>query len=342
MMNKFCKSGVFLIFVSSLFLVFSCGKLRNNGSVSGSYENNSSELSSSGEVSSLIAQSIMTPGVINTDSSGKIEILIIEGESSSDAHPSLVLTTPSDEWIMIGAGGHVKASEPGSLLYTTYPQDEGLQSWVIQAKDHIRSSPGIIHGYAILMKVQGISKNELLKHMIVKQKTSTVTSLPETTLALNSDYIVIGGGYRVNWEWDGSNAGNHIVDSYPVGNGWRVQSKDHLWPDAVSITGYVIGIEKEISGLGTFINDINKATSGIAGWPKEQVGTDSGFVLVGGGADAHRYLPSGYGSYNGYGSMLIRNYPDPSGYWVAQARDHINPDPSSLIVYSVGLKLLSQ
>jgi len=69
--------------------------------------------------------------------------------------------------------------------------------------------------------------------------------------------------------------------------------------------------------------------SPVAPHPSASVSVPDGWVLVGGGAQVE------YGS--GLGSMLYGSFPKENS-WVAEAKDHLQPDPAQVTAFAIGLK----
>jgi hypothetical protein len=273
---------------------------------------------------------------IMTDESGKISILIIKEESKLEGQHSVTMFIPKwmqEDWVMISAGGYLETEGQGSFLHSSVPLEDSLFGWIVSGKDHLNSSPSVLHSYAIMMKIEGLRRKDLIKYIHVARSTSASSHTPNKIVELSDDYIVLGGGYSIGK----IGIGNYIVDSHPEGNGWRAQSKDHLKSDPAIINTYAIGIKKYIPGVGNLVTEINKVSSTLAHAPEARLGTSAGFVLVGGGADSELFSP--YRNSSGYGSMLNACYPDKTGEWVSRASDHLRSDRSWLKTYSIGLKV---
>jgi hypothetical protein len=120
---------------------------------------------------------------------------------------------------------------------------------------------------------------------------------------------------------------------FPNGSGttWTVASKDHIAQSNADIVGYcVIAQLKNGSPIKQSDYKIVSGTSGSAPHPTLQVNLPAEFALVGGGAKAN---------YSGVGNMLYASFPrDGADAWIGSAKDHIQPDPSTITVWAIGLR----
>jgi vibriolysin len=63
---------------------------------------------------------------------------------------------------------------------------------------------------------------------------------PSAHVALDSGWILSGGGALDNW----TGAGNLLTASYPNGAAWFASGKDHIEASPAAITAYVIGLKE--------------------------------------------------------------------------------------------------
>jgi hypothetical protein len=265
-----------------------------------------------------------------TDASGLVETAIFYGFSAPAAHPTLTIPV-GGEWVVIGGGGYVDWKSHGgygSLLTASYPTDESLQSWTIRAKDHLRSDPCVIHGYALAIRVKGLTRQQLLNHIQVKWSASSWTAHPNVLAYLDTGYTLLGCGF-----YDYYNGyGNMAVDSYPANNtACYAEGKDHLESSPGIMYSYVIGIRNSVPGIGNFVNAIQSSLSGYSNWPEAVAAAPYGYALTGGGADT---------TYYGVGQLLWKNMPTPYGTWAAGSKDHLESDPGYVRSYAIGLRVI--
>lgn len=157
------------------------------------------------------------------------------------AHPTARATLP-DGYTMTGGGARVNWSGAGNLLTASYPID--TRTWEARSKDHEKSSPANVTAYVIGVKPR--SQCVGAKASQVFSSESGIVSHPEATVSVPSDFVLTGGGARVNW----SGVGNLLTASYPSGAaGWAAKGKDHSTtnpavPSPASITVYAVGIHR--------------------------------------------------------------------------------------------------
>src|SRR5262249_15519421 len=147
--------------------------------------------------------------------------------------------------------------------------------------------------------------------------------------------VILGGGAYV--EWDGpcaapNPAGNLITGMFPNEEGtiWTVKAKDHLVPSPASVVAYcIVAQTRDQRPINPAFYKIVSKKSLNDAHPHETVSLPEGFTVVGGGANV---------DYQGLGSMLFECYPTPGlDGWVGSAKDHLQPDPSPITVWAIGL-----
>lgn len=259
-----------------------------------------------------------------TDWSGRVKISIWES-SAYGSHP--IVTCPVDpDYVLIGGGAYVQyRGGNGGLLTASYPQNDQLEVWVAESKDHIWATPHTLHCYSIGLKLEGVDSHTLRQLLIFKSVTSTTQPHSSVSVFVPDDYTLIGGGARVNY----IGVGNMLTESYPYDSRtWRVKSKDHLIADPATITAYAIGIKSEyIPNFGYIeIQSMNDSAYQSAGFGSIGHNVTSGWVLscVGGKA-----------TWNGVGRMLTRIAPVPfhGTEILATSKDHGIVDDGYTYVY---------
>lgn len=186
------------------------------------------------------------------DKSGHIEIAVFTDspttlEQAFHGHPIEV----AEDMVAVG-GGAVGANEPGAYLTASFP-NEDRTAWLVSSKDHYYPNPHILEGFAIGLKINGFSREQLLKPWtlpngqnhpaLVIFSTSTTpssTSSPTASVATPVEtYTLISGGFRVNWKGKGSLA----TASFPeFGDEWTARSKDHIEPDRCTIDTWAVSM----------------------------------------------------------------------------------------------------
>lgn len=160
----------------------------------------------------------------------------------------------------------------------------------------------------------------------VFSQTSAITNHPQVTVGLPAGYKLIGGGAQVNWRGNG----NLLVASYPNGNTWTAQSKDHMISDPSSITAWAIGLEDPNNQWEVKIQSAKVPTNDyVVG--NVTVNLPPGFSRTGGGAMSE---------IGGEGRLLTSSYPNGVGGWSVTDKDHQKPQSGWLTAYVIGLKPL--
>ncbi len=264
-----------------------------------------------------------------TDLSGKITIAVFERVSpTASGHNTDFAIAVPDDYVVIGGGGEGKNAPQGNLLTASYP-NAGLTAWLVSTKDHVNADPVQVRGWAIGLKIAGLTPAQVRANLSVNTATSAYASHPDVTAALPAGYVLAGGGIKVNW----SGAGNLATASAPSGNGWRVRSKDHQNASPATATAYAIGINSSIAGVGTISNIVNGGTSGVASHPAYTQSLSSGYALSGCGA---------FVNWSGAGNLLWRIKPiSPAAGQTActvASKDHLASSAASISGYSIGLQ----
>jgi hypothetical protein len=107
--------------------------------------------------------------------------------------------------VAIGGGGTAAESPEGALLTASYPNDD-LSGWLVTSTDHIKPNPHQLIAYAIGMKIEVMSRDQLMKSIFVNTADSGVAGHPEKEIYHPfidrytwNRYILIGGGFNVQW-----------------------------------------------------------------------------------------------------------------------------------------------
>jgi hypothetical protein len=262
-----------------------------------------------------------------TDATGQIQTTIFYGFSARAAHPTLTIPVGGD-WVVIGGGGYTdwqSHGTTGNLLTASHP-DPYFSSWTIAAKDHLISDPCIIYGYAVAIRVQGLTRAQLLGYMQQTTAASPYVSHPNTISYLGNGYTLLGCGFLNSYQ----EPGNLAVASYPVNNtGCYAEGKDHGLYSPSTMYSYAIGIRSYIPGVGNLVNIIQSGLSGYSAWPEASAVVPYGYALTGGGAAA---------IYSGSGQLLWKNMPMANGGWSAGSKDHYFSDPGYVRAYAIGIK----
>lgn len=263
------------------------------------------------------------------DETGLIEIAVFTASSPNRTqHSDLRISVPSD-YLVIGGGGTASNLGEGALLTASYPSID-LSSWMLSSKDHLKPHSHVLTGYAIALKIRGLTAEQLRGHIVVREAMSAVTNHPSATADLPADYSLIGGGFRVNWRGQG----NLATASFPVGNAWAARSKDHQNPDPASIVSYAVGIRNSIPGVGNIEARIFSLQSDMKQHPSVSVPVQRGYALAGGGGEV---------VYSGAGNMIWELCPDITNsdnqVFKTSSKDHGTPSNAFIKGYSIGVRV---
>jgi hypothetical protein len=269
---------------------------------------------------------------------GNLRFQVIHGASSCAQHPSITIDAPPG-WKILGGGAFVDWTGPcappspvGNLLTGVFPNDDGT-TWTATSKDHLTPSPANIVAYAIVAQMKNGLPIPSGAYKIVSY-TSSQANHPTLNVRLPIQYAVVGGGARANY----TGLGSMLWATYPVedGNSWIGAAKDHIDPDPSTITVWAIGLDRLfLHGAGLSVNVYENTSTPPVPHPSVVVdvpGED--FHLSGGGARVNWDVnPSAVGS------LLTATYPGPNNRtWVADGKDHLQPDPSTITGWAIALR----
>jgi subtilisin family serine protease len=265
-----------------------------------------------------------------SDVSGRVAIAVFERCSStlSQHNTDFAVQVPPG-YVVIGGGGEGKNAPGGNLLTASYP-NAGLTEWRVSTKDHQIADPVSVRAWAIGLKVNGLTPAQLISHLTVTTASSSNTAHPDVTANLPAGYVLLGGGFKVNW----SGMGNLGAASAPSGAyGWRVRSKDHNLTSPATAQAFAIGLRESIPGIGNFMSTVNTAISAPAAHPTGSVTLANGYALSGCGA---------YVNFAGNGNLLWKIKPLTPAIGKAacevSSKDHVVSDPTTIATYSMGLR----
>src|SRR5919199_114585 len=220
-------------------------------------------------------------------------------------------------------------------------QPDAWEKWAAS----VDNSPALI-GYPedglipIWELVQDQAKREALKLAYKKKaaqqlkveifsKFCPASYRPEAQITVPKNYKLLSGGAKVT----SNGPGMLLTASFPESdNTWRPLAKDHRQSDSGELTVYAMALydPDDLWEVKHF-----QATSAPEAHPHAEKTVDSGFVMVGGGAEVR---------WNGQGNMLTASYPileapDSRTFntWKAQSKDHLTSDPATITVYALGL-----
>jgi len=224
-----------------------------------------------------------------TDWSGTVQIAIVTSYTTG-TDLQLDVKVP-DGYALIGGGAVASplVSTSAAFLTAAYP-DLDYTTWHAASTDHMHTFVHTLYGYAIGLKVTGMTKQELTSNMWLFSNTSSVASHPATSVTIENAYTLIGGGAKV------ASDANLLVYSYPYGTSWFAASKDHEVSAPATITAYALGLKTAVleqKNLEVVRDSIATVTSG--GISSASIFVDTTWVAGSPGALA---------TYKGAGRML--------------------------------------
>ena len=159
-------------------------------------------------------------------------------------------TERDDDWVCIGGGATAGTAggpyTPYNIQYLTasFPSND-FKSWNVFSREHFYPTPISIMGYAIGMKIKGLSKDELIQNLRLTKIDSPEVPHPDQSCLVEPGFLLLGGGFHVlNQPQVG---GNLATGSFPDSSiSWRARSKDVDIDSPSIIRVFAIGISPEI------------------------------------------------------------------------------------------------
>ncbi|MCF6407181.1 hypothetical protein L3C95_30070 [Chitinophaga filiformis] len=257
-----------------------------------------------------------------TDWSGTVQIAIVSSYVTG-TELELDVKVP-DGYALIGGGAVASPLVAASSAFLTaaYP-DKDFTTWHAASAYHLNTYVHTLFGYAIGLKVAGMTKEELTASMWLFTNTSGIAAHPATAVTIDNDYTLIGGGARVESE------GNLLVYSYPYNSTWFVASKDHEYSAPSAIEAYGLGIKTGVLEQ----HSLEVVRDSIANFTTNGIGTASIFTDTTWVAGS----PGALATYNGAGRMLDGIAPHVQDATVT-SKDLDHPDSGTTAVYILKIR----
>lgn len=257
---------------------------------------------------------------------------LIKAISNCAQHPSVTVAAPAGT-VILGGGAYVDwesgpcapSNPQGNMLTAMYPNDNGTL-WTVAAKDHAIVNNATIIAYCIVARMKDGTPIASRDYKVVNA-TSNVAAHPTLQVNLPSEFTVVGGGARVNY----NGVGNMLYASYPASglDGWVGSAKDHVYSDPATITVWAIGLRESFLGEnGMSVSSSNATSSPAFNHPSETF-VISDFYLTGVGARVN---------WSGAGNLLTACFPRDRQTVVVKGKDHLQADPSTITAYAVGFR----
>jgi hypothetical protein len=325
--------------VFSLFLIFGCQdsiiESRNQKLSSSSLDSIPTQRSARALADSLSKIQVADSTTVNikksesyfTDWSGKVTVCISSGTSapSQSINENFFMGVPSG-YVCIGGGATlmgVDNQSGGAFLVDSRPKSD-FSAWIVSSKDHRITDPHYLDIYAVGLKIEGVTKQELLNRLILRTNTSPGRiSHPTATAYVDSGYDLIGGGADITYY----GAGCLLSESYPNAGAWIATGKDHTISDPSIITSYAIGIQHGvIPNFGELeISTVSSSSYASSGLCFVSTPITSGWVKVGVGGKCQ---------YNDKGRMFEALNPYGSNNTVI-SKDHYYSDGGTTTGYNI-------
>lgn len=167
------------------------------------------------------------------------EILSVTSDVSS--HPDARVVVPEGYKLLCG-GALDNWKGEGNILTASFP--EGDNTWRASGKDHIKGDHASVSAFALAI----YDPDDIWEVKIFTSRPSPKASQPEQEVAVESGYVMVGGGAWTDW----TGTGSLLVASHPIPESktaWRAQSKDHVEPAPATITAYAIGLKCKVEGV---------------------------------------------------------------------------------------------
>ncbi|MFD5892306.1 hypothetical protein ACFWHQ_41090 [Streptomyces sp. NPDC060334] len=269
------------------------------------------------------------------DALGKVTTAVFSEQAPApSAHFFELAAAVPNDFVVIG-GGAVGTDDPGALLTASFPSGD-RQKWLASSKDHGVSSPHRLQTFAIGLKIAGLTPDQLKTHLKYVSADSGSTAHPTKAVATpppnppdSADFIMISGGFRVNWP---PGDGNLATASFPeIGGTWRASSKDHQFSNPCTITCFGVALRSDLPGIGRVVRGEASTLSNQAAHPSVDTQLPAGFALTGIGAEANS---------TGAGQLLWQLAPIAPRGARASSKDHQISSPGKVKAFALGIKII--
>lgn len=266
----------------------------------------------------------------NKDSKITVQVFESTSQDYQFIFEDFTISVP-EGWVVVGGGVYQNTDRSAQLLFASYPSDD-LDSWVVSTKSHADVySAQHITGYALGLKIDGLTEEQLREHISLTKVTGAPSNRLNVSAGVQEFQHLIGGGVKIDF----ANSGMLAIASYPeTPFTWMVKGKDHIDADTGVATAYAIGIDDYIPNIGEIEVVIESTMSETQQYPEATSVVPDGYSLTSCGAEVINDL-------GGAGSLLtiLRPFTQGSQTWCnAAATDSVVVDPASIISYSIGIK----
>jgi hypothetical protein len=298
-----------------------------------------------------------------TDVSGLVTTGVWKATSLPGDYAGQQVVVPPD-FVAVG-GGAEGAEWPNGFLLLTSRHWEGnispsnpQQSWIVEAQSNVPPQASPVTGYAIGLKIEGISY-AALKAMVKFPEAFSWPDVPHPTVMSPVDVTypqtraAIGGGVLAHIFADqfvtatlpqtlqqcyANNTCEQLVSGWIAASyGRAILKKDHINPRPGRVMAEITTLPKELTIAGTMYHvetwEID-ANSPVAAHPSATVQLPLDFALTGVGAFVNwETSPTAAGN-------LLWSLKPLQGGAAAASKDQMISSPASLTVYAIGMKLV--
>jgi len=264
------------------------------------------------------------------DASGLVTVAVFQRRDVCQQYHTDFQIPVAPDMIAIGGGAMAARIPEGAFLTSSYPSND-MSAWVVSSKDHIQFNPHQLTGYAIGLKIKGMSRSELLNLVHIATAESGVAQHPEASATVPVGFVLVSGGFKVDW----TDTEKLATASFPeTAFSWKARSKNHIRASLANLRVYAIGLKEQLP-VGRVIAAIQMQESGQESDPASVVNVAPGFALTGGGAEVH---------WRGVGNLLWKLKPTLTATnqeFSAASKGHIKSDPNTITTYALGIQILS-
>jgi hypothetical protein len=263
------------------------------------------------------------------DESGLVTVSVFRYQAPSlQQHFFDLAAEVAEDMVAIGGGGIAVEFPYGALLTASYPNGN-LSAWLVSSKDHGDNQPHYLTAYAIGLKIEGMTREQLLDAIFINWQESGLGQHPQATATMPGEFRLVSGGFKIDW----SGEGNLATASFPSNDlSWTAKSKDHGSASPANLHVCAIGLRENLP-VGQVEVAIDYQESVTSQHPSSVADMTDGFALTGGGAEAH---------WRTHGSLLWRLEPatqTSNQDFAAGSKDHRAAENCTITAYALGIKI---
>lgn len=282
-------------------------------------------------VAVALASVSSVPVSYQSDVSGKLRVVLFERKASAAAaqFTNFAVDVPQD-YVVIGGGVRGAAAPQAHLLTASYPSTDRA-AWLVSTREVQQSAPTAITAWALALKVEGMTRAQLLSNMTYRSTTSLSSANPSATSLLPAGYVQLGGGFQVV----AAGASNVAWASYPTSaTAWTVAAKEHGVSSVSAIRSHVIGLRTNLPvGLVT-ASLVSTVSAAPQAQPTATASPAAGHVLTGCGARVNWE--------GGAGNLLWQVEPKVSNAAAScdvRGTEHLYSSPATIGAHAIGIRL---